>query len=278
MRRSGVRLGQRVGPFELTLDSGLIESYADATGGPSRRLLAAPVVPPVIVSAGTWTVQEAARAELVPAEFQAAATGGVHGDHDLVVHRPVRSDDVLQTWVEGHAARTIGSNSVVTLRYETRNARNDLFVEQLWSTVWLGITCLEVGDAPPLHAFPEAARARLLGSWEVDVDDDMARRYAQCSGDWSAHHFEIAAAQHSGADRPFLHGLCTLALCARGLCEVVAAGSPDRLERIALRFARPVPLGERLTVRYYDAGELGFAFEADAAGSQVITNGRAALR
>jgi hypothetical protein len=76
----------------------------------------------------------------------------------------------------------------------------------------------------------------------------------------------------------FLHGLCTMALCAQGVTALLAGGDHTRLRRIAVRFASPTFLGETLRVRLYDAGPLGYAFEADCAGARVVTNGRAELR
>jgi acyl dehydratase len=157
------------------------------------------------------------------------------------------------------------------------DAAEALVAEQWWTTVYLGTTCEPVGEPSPDHALPDDARERPLGSYVVDVDPDMARRYAAISGDWSAHHFEVGAARRSGFDRVFLHGLCTMALCAQGVVEVVADGKPERIRRIAVRFASPNPLGERLSVRSYDAGHLGYAFEADCCGVTVIAHGRAEL-
>jgi acyl dehydratase len=110
------------------------------------------------------------------------------------------------------------------------------------------------------------------------IDEGMARRYAEASGDWSAHHFDVEAARRSGFDRPFLHGLCTMALCAQGVVEQVTGGDPDRVRRVAVRFASPVPLGETLRVRLYDIGPGCYGFEAECAGATVITHGRAELR
>ncbi len=277
MLRTGVQLGRRIGPFEGRLDPELLEKFAEATGAPLGRTSTRPA-PPVAAVTLLWDAQEAGRAELIPAQFQSQAIGAVHGDHDLVVHRPIRPGELLLTWVEGRAARTKGSNAVITLRYVTTDAANAVVAEQLWSTVWIGVTCADVGEAPPPHDFPDSARASPLGSWDVDVDGDMARRYAELSGDWSPHHFDAEAARRSGAQGPFLHGFCSMALCARGFTETVAAGDQDPVGRIALRFARPVLIGERLSVHFYDAGPLGYAFEADVNGTLVVSAGRAGLR
>jgi acyl dehydratase len=226
---------------------------------------------PLAVVTQLWDAENAGRAALVPAELKDAATGGVHGEHDVVVHRRTVPGEPLNTWVAMHGTRPAGRNSLVTLRYVTRDAGDAVVAEQWWTTVWLGTTCDPTGEPPPDHAFPDGARERPVGEYRFDVDGDMARRYAEVSGDWSPHHFDLEAANRTGFDRLFLHGLCTMTLCA----QAVAGDHPDRLRRVAVRFASPTFLGEELAVRVYDAGDLGYAFEAECAGALVITNGRA---
>ena len=228
---------------------------------------------PLAIVTQLWDAENAGRAELVPAELKDAASGGVHGEHDVVLHRPIVPGEDLRTWVAAHGMRPAGRNSLVTLRYVTRDGDGVVVAEQWWTTVWLGTTCEPTGEAPPEHAFPDGARERPLGEYTFDIDADMARRYAEVSGDWSPHHFDLDAAKRTGFDRLFLHGLCTMSLCA----QAVSWDHPDRLRRVAVRFASPTFLGEQLTVRVYDAGPLGLAFEADCAGALVITHGRAEL-
>lgn len=278
MSQEAVLLGARVGPFECCVDAQDVRVFADATRDPSERVRAGDVVPPVALVTRVWEAQNVGRDALVPLSFQRTARGGVHGEHDLVVFRPIEPGEPLRTWVEGHAAQSKGRNVAVTLRYTTVDTESEPVAEQLWTTVWLGVTCDDVGRPLSEHSIPEEARAHRHGTWRVEVDEEMARRYAAASGDWSAHHFDADAARRSGADRPFLHGICTMALCAQGVSELIADGDPARIRRVAVRFARPVPLGEQLVVELYDAGESGWAFEATAAGSTVITQGRAELR
>jgi acyl dehydratase len=273
MQLEAVVLGRRVGPFETRLEAEPLRAFAHATRDPSGEAQAGRLVPPVALVTQVWEAQNIGRDVVVPAAFQRAARGGVHGEHDLRLVRPIQPGEPLETWVDGLGARAKGPNTAVTLRYTTVDPEGATVAEQLWTTVWLGVTGNDVGDAPPGHAFPEEARARPLGSWSVEVDDDMARRYAGVSGDWSAHHFDAGAARRSGADQPFLHGLCSMALCAQGVSEIVGGNDPTRIRRVAVRFAKPVPLGGRLIVDVYDAGVAGFAFEAAAGGATVITQG-----
>jgi acyl dehydratase len=195
-----------------------------------------------------------------------------------VLHRPIAPGEPLATWAEGHGARPAGRNSLVVVCYLTYDGRGDLVAEQWWTTVFLGAACEPAGDPAPDHAFPVSAREKPVGEWTADVDEGMARRYAEVSGDWSAHHFETEAARRSGFGRVFLHGLATMALCAQGVAELAAVGDVERVRRIAVRFATPTFLGEQLRVHVYDAGPLGYAFEADSAGATVIAHGRAELR
>jgi acyl dehydratase len=273
-----VVLGTRLGPFAGCLDADLLVAYAGATADPSSRARAGEAVPPVAVVTQIWDAQTTTRTELMPPAMAAAASRGVHGEHDVVLHRPIVPGEPLRTWVEGHGSRPAGRNAVVTLRYLTVDAADAPVAEQWWSTVYLDASCDAVGNPPPGHAFPEEARERPIGTYEIEIDDDMARRYAEVSGDWSHHHFDVEAARRSGSDRPFLHGLCTMALCAQGVVDLVAGGDPDRVQRVAVRFATPTPLGELLRLRLYDAGADGYAFEADCAGTAVIAHGRAELR
>jgi acyl dehydratase len=274
----GVEVGGRRGPFAGCLDAEVIRRYAAATGDPSPLVRAGEAVPPVAIVTQIWEAQQAGFEGLVAPEVRASASGGVHGEHDVVLHRPIVPGEPLRTWVEGHGSRPAGRNALVTLRYETLDEHGELVAEQWWTTVLLGTTCAEAGAPPPDHAFPGAARARPLGSDRIDVDDGMARRYAEVSGDWSPHHFDPAAAAASGAPRPFLHGLCTMALCAQGAVAVVAGGDPDGVRRVAVRFASPTLVGVELTVDLHDAGAGAVAFEASAGGAKVITNGRLELR
>jgi acyl dehydratase len=184
----------------------------------------------------------------------------------------------LETWVDAYGSRPAGRHSSIVLRYTTLDAAGEVVVEQLWTTVYFGVSCAESGPPMPDHSFPDEARARPLGVYELLADEGMARRYAEASGDWSAHHFELDAAKASGFDRLFLHGLCTLAIAAQGIVATVADGDPDRVRRLAVRFASPTFIGDDVRVELYDAGPGIVAFEAFAGGTLVLSQGRVELR
>jgi hypothetical protein len=90
----------RHGPFPGRLAPDTIAAYAAATGDQTPTVLegvAVPTVSPVIL---VFDAQEAARADL-PADAWDRARGGVHGEHDIVVHRPLTVRQPLRTedWI-----------------------------------------------------------------------------------------------------------------------------------------------------------------------------------
>jgi acyl dehydratase len=136
----------------------------------------------------------------------------------------------------------------------------------------------DFGTAPPDHRFADSARDRPIGSAVHHIDTQIAHRYAEVSGDWSTHHFDIAAARASGFDVVFAHGLCTMAICAHKVLDLVGIADPGRVSRVAVRFASPTPLGADLVVDAYAIGADSFAFEASSDGVKTITHGRLELR
>jgi len=278
MELPGVVLDQRLGPFDGCVDEALVARYASATTDPNERVRAALAAPPAAIVTQIWEAQEACRERLVAPHVTAGAVGGVHGEHDIVLHRPIRIGEALHTWVDGFGARPAGRHSLIVLRYTTLDDAGEVVAEQLWSTMYFGVSCAETGATVPDHGFGDDVRQRQLGTYSLHIDDGMARRYAEASGDWSAHHFDVAAAQVGGFDRIFLHGLCTLGIAAQGVVAAVADGDPDRVRRLAARFASPAFVGDDLDVLLYDAGPSTVAFEATSSGTLVLSQGRIELR
>lgn len=114
------------------------------------------------------------------------------------------------------------------------------------------------------------------------VSPDQSLHYAKASGDWAAFHVDRAAARAAGFPDIILHGLCSMATCARGVADVVADGDSALLRRVAVRFSAPAHPSAALTVDVFDAGltEAGsasYAFEARSAETLVLSHGRVEL-
>ncbi|MBF6556523.1 MAG: hypothetical protein IVW52_10180 [Acidimicrobiales bacterium] len=273
MPSNTLRAGDKFGPLELPLSSELVRQFAEATRDTNQHFGNGRLVPPSMVATQVYRAQLAAITELVPGDVFSAARSGVHGQHDLLLHRPISSDEKLRIFVETHSARSSGDNLRVTLHHRILDDRDDLVAEQWWTTVLLGTTAEPTGPELPDYSFSSGEEARMVAEDVVRIDEVMARRYAQVSGDHSEHHFSVDGARRSGVAAPFLHGLCTMALCVRAATDTVADGDPRRLRRVAVRFAAPAFLGRDLKVKIFERPDHGFALEASCGEHTVIKNG-----
>jgi len=268
----------RHGPFPGRLAPGAIAAYAAATGDQTPAVLKGLAVPAVFPVILVFEAQETARADLPAAAWQ-RIRGGVHGEHDIVLHRPLVPDEPLDTWSQISAVRTTRAGTQVVVHLEQVDADGRTAVEQWWTMVLLGLNGVtDVGSMPAGHRFPDGARANVVGSTSQHLDDRLAHRYAEVSGDWAAHHFDIDVARAAGFDFVFTHGLCTMAICTHRLLGLLGVDDPGRVARVAVRFASPTPLGEELTVNAYGIDQSSFAFEATSRDIPTITHGRLELR
>ena len=268
----------RHGPFAGRLEPEAIAAYAAATGDRTASVLGGLAVPAVFPAILVFTPNEAARGDLPESVWQ-HVRGGVHGEHDIVLHRPLVPGEPLETWSQISAVRTSRAGTQVVMRFDQVDAHGAVAVEQWWTMVLLGLQGVaDLGSTPADHRFPDDARARPVGSVTQHVDVGVARRYAEVSGDWSAHHFDITVARAAGFDFVFTHGLCTMAICTHRLLDLLGVDDPGRVRRVAVRFASPTPLDSDLMVNAFGIDEHSFAFEAAANGATTITHGRLELR
>jgi acyl dehydratase len=272
-----LRSGDRSGPYDLVLDRAMATALATATLDHTPSYFDGTALPPTAIATQTYAPQMAAIFELVPEPVFAAAHGGVHGRHDLMLHRAIRPGEELHSLVETHSARRSKNNLRVTLLHRTYDGLEQLVAEQWWTTVLLGTSADETGPELPAHGGNGGDLEQVIGEEVIRIDADMVRRYAELSGDFSDHHFDMEAARRSGFAGPFLHGLCTMALCARVVVGTACPDDPSRLQRLAVQFASPAYLQQDLTVRICSPGDDRYAFEATCGDEVVIRNGFAAL-
>ena len=248
-----IELGIRRGPFSGALDPASVAQYEAATNDTNAPVVAGASVPatyPVIL---VFDALNTALAGL-PDVVRETSTSGVHGEHDLFLHRPLVPGEALETWASLVGVRNTSAGTRIVVRIEQLGTDGDLAVEHWWTVLFFGLDGLaDVGTEPPDHTFPDDARSHPAGSITQHVDADIATRYAEVSNDWSAHHFDLDAARRSGFDYLFAHGLCTMGMCAQAAVRLVAGGDPARVRRVGVRFASPTRLDEDLTVDVFRA-------------------------
>lgn len=108
---------------------------------------------------------------------------------------------------------------------------------------------------PPAAALPDRAPDRTV---EIPTLERQALIY-RLSGDWNPLHAEPAIARHAGFEKPILQGLCTNGLACRAVLAEYCDNAPERLERMFVRFSRPVYPGETIRFEFFnEATEVRF--------------------
>lgn len=275
------KLGTTTAAHTAVVDPERARRYAAATNDDNPAYLSGVCAPPVFAVVPMWPALLEANAAVIPPEAMNAV---VHGEQDMWFHRPLVPGTVLTTTARLHSIRVGSSGTRVTAHLTAVDQAGETVVE-VYNTAFVRGMCdgTSAGPDKPDHTFPDAARANLVATYTVHMDDDQTFRYAEASGDTMPIHLDEAVARAAGLPGIIVHGLCTMAACSQAVVRTVCGSDPRRLGRLAVRFARPVFTGSDVVVTIYDAGPAdggrrAYAFEAHSRGELVISNGRAEVR
>ena len=111
---------------------------------------------------------------------------------------------------------------------------------------------------------------------QVTFTREQIARYAEASGDRNPIHLDDDFARSVGLPSLIAHGMLQMGILATVAAE--AAGGPEHLRRIAVRFAGMVVPGDTVTFGAEAAGEGKLALTAvNQKGEAVLTKGTAEL-
>lgn len=256
-----------------------IRAFARATNDEPAAARAAQAAPPVFAIVPAWIpLQEAAGA---------AAPGGagphvVHGEQDLLLHLPIEPGIELHTHAAPIGIHPKRSGTVVVLKAETRDGQGRLLNEQYVTEFHRGVTGDAGGGqtAPDHRASEDVARSEPDAEVSYAVDEDQTYRYSEASGDDHAIHLDEQVARSAGLPGIIAHGMCLMAFAGRAVLESQGEEDPAAVQRLAVRFSRPMQPGATLTTRIHSLDRSGaFAFEAvDGDGNAILEDGLAELR
>lgn len=202
----------------------------------------------------------------------------VHGEHVMQFAGQLIPGETYDTFAEvtGKTHKSSGELIDITLRTEQHGHAVVTSVASLFIRNEAG------GDkGPPKEGAtkedtPEPVRDIVLRG-EEHVAMDQALRYADASGDHNPIHKDPAVAQKAGLPGIILHGLCTMAFAQKHVINGLAAGQPERLRALRIRFARPVLLGQVLDISAWRQRTGEFGFEVRAEGKLVAKDGVAEI-
>jgi len=206
----------------------------------------------------------------------------LHGEQDMTFHRPLRAGDLVSTTPSIEDIRDKGTGETISIRLRSENQTGELIEETLFTLFVRGNTKREATSRT--KADDTADPGEPIATVSQDLDPDQTFRYSEASGDKVRIHLDPEIARKAGFPGIIGHGLCTLAFVSRAVIDGVGDGAPERLRRLAVRFASPVIPGETLTTRIWrapdpaDAAGETFRFETrDPRGTLVISDGRAVI-
>jgi acyl dehydratase len=203
----------------------------------------------------------------------------VHGEHGLVLHRPVKPQgtvigrtrilDVVDKGAERGAL-------VYSQRQIIDKASGDLLATLKQTTF-----CRADGGfggaqraQPAPHAIPERAPDLVC---DLPTRPETALIY-RLSGDVNPLHAEPAFARAAGYPRPILHGLASFGIAGHALLKSLCNYEPARFKAMSGRFSAPVYPGETIRTEIWRDGDV-VSFRARVAERDVIVlnNGRAEI-
>ncbi len=278
-------IGRSYAPSTYEVKEEATIRYAEATNETNPRLLETGVdggliAPPVfsVVYHGKVLGKAIGDPEL-NIEFKRA----LHGEQDMTFHRPIRAGDLLSTTSSIEDIRDKGTGETISIRLRTEDQSGDLVEETLFTLFVRGDQKKSGGAAPSTKKTPAPAvpAGPPIATISQSIDVDQTYRYSEASGDKVKIHLDPEVAKKAGFPGIIGHGLCTMAFTSRAVIDGVAGRMPERLKRLAVRFALPVIPGEVITTRIWptsDGEDGSYIFETrDPRDKLVISDGRAVV-
>ena len=257
---------------EFRVNTARLAHFAAALGVTSGALAEGSVAHPVFAHVPVMqSMAEALRAAVPGFAF--------HGEHDFHCHAQIRPGQRLRTVSEVQGMRQTRAGAALVLRSSLRDAEGRLVNVQYTTGIVPGARLTrDRGEAAPARPDTGHLRAGDPAETSIAIADDLARRYADASRDYSPYTMRRDAAEALGLPHPILHGMCMLGLAVAPLLG--ADRDAMRLSRLGCRFSHPLYLsgGRSITVRHWnDAASAAFEI-IDDAGNPIVGNGFAEFR
>ena len=243
-------VGQKIGPLTTDYTWKDVVLYALGVGAGSDEL-------DYVYEKDLRVLPSFAIAAIFDFLFEAGARANVnlagilHGDQELIFHRPLPVEGTLVTEGEIRHAYDLGRDkgAVIVAGGVTRDGNG----RRLFTNVMSIFARLDGGfggERPPKR------RVEIPNS-EPDfaVDDQPSRDQPllyRLSGDTFDLHVDPEFARSAGFEKPIMHGLCTHGFACRACIHSLIPGEPDKVRRISCRFSRPLYPGVPIQSRIWE--------------------------
>jgi acyl dehydratase len=204
--------------------------------------------------------------------------GALHGEQELFFHHPIPTEGrlITQGAITHMYDKGADKGALVVAESKTKNLDGqDLFT----STITI-FSRLDGGFGGP-NSPPSTVQMPETPSHYSVTDTPSANQplIYRLSGDLFELHVDPQFAKMAGFEQPIMHGLCTLGFACRHLIASLCPGQPERLKRLACRFAHPLYPGAPINTQIWQTDPEKALWRTNASESDdvIITNGIAEI-
>lgn len=195
----------------------------------------------------------------------------VHGEEEIIHHRPMRSGETLVFTPELETVEDKGAGATYVSKVTAVTPDGEIVNEQRATIFVRGAGSGEPRQSGPKP--PAPAKGEQIASFVRHVDEGMPADYAEASGDHNPIHLDPAVATAVGLPGVINHGLGTLSIVSGGLVDELAGSDAARVTRIQVRFTDMVIPGSDLnTVVHVSDGD-SYLFETTRPDGAVVMSG-----
>ena len=268
--------GKTYDSVDITIDQADIEGYAAASGDDNPRYKAGPdqVAGPIfpVVPGFPHMMAVAADPELNVGNPLMI----VHGEQEIVYHRPMRGGETLVFTPSLVKVEDKGKGAVYVVEVAAATQSGEAVADQ-YATIFVRGGG-SGGERPATETVTQPVKGSVVAEFARHVDVGMPARYAEASGDHNPIHLDESVAVAVGLPGVINHGLGTLSLVAGGLVEYVAGGDVTRLARLWVRFTDMVLPGSDVETTVWESGDRSYLFETTRPDGAMVMLGIVDLR
>jgi len=172
-------------------------------------------------------------------ESGANPQGVLHGEQNLVFHRPIPPEGVLTTngSITGIFDKGKQKGAIIVAESETRHSKGEiLFTSEFTIFARKDGGFGGVNHSAPAFVFPKTNPDQVV----EDRPEEHQPLLYRLTGDLFPLHADPEFARAAGFDRPIMHGMGTLGFACRALIRILTPRAPERVRRLSCRFSRPL--------------------------------------
>lgn len=262
-------VGRTGEPISHEIDDDWVMTYSMAVGASTEN------THPVFPVCFEWPLFLDPRS--MPTDLQPAdLLRGVHADHDLTLHRPIRAGMRLTTRATIASVQARRSGAYQRVRLDTVDDGGEPVATTWFGMIYRGLD-VEGGDrsiedaGPTLQTLPASGG---FTSVPIPVTADASVTYAEAARIWNPIHTDAAVAKAVGLPGLLLQGTATLAMAVSHVVAERFDGDTRRVARIAARFGTMVFMPSTLRLRIGPALDGTVRFEVlEPGGGKAIRDG-----